>query len=177
MTFTTAYAIAQNDLDAYFEYSLQRSRRDSWKVGGAFATLVGVTVFLTFWWLTSVPVVALACGAIPAALVLFNALRDSSRERWKSEFLKFNPPGAIPLGPRVMTIDDHGIKLAISGHIVDIGWFYLDLAITKNHAFILMPYYRSEIVPLSTMTKSDRAALLEELKSHIRAKRKLLKKA
>lgn len=176
------FTVTPDDIAAYLDYSCARARRDALKLGGGLALTAGIAVGITASLLSGAPLVGLICGAIPAALVLYNALRETSPTRWRAELAKWHIPDSIPTGPMTLTTHDKGVSLTPDHKPTlhngqtgatpqapaaeDVGWALIGVARTARHLFVLQRFHHAWVIPLHALPPTHRTALLAELDAH-----------
>jgi len=158
--------VTPDDIAAHLDYRCARARHDALKLGGGLALTAGIAVGITAS-LLSAPLVGLICGVIPAALVLYNALRQTNPTRWRAKLAKWLIPDRIPTGPMPLTTHDKSVSpppdhkptlpngqtgaTLRAPAAEDVGRALVGVARTTRHCFVRLRFHHAWAIPLPAL--------------------------
>ena len=165
---STSFFLTQEDIDAFVKYSLRRARKDFSRFLLPVATIAGVGCFLFLYFQSDSWAAALIFAAIVMFVVCIPLLFGG--RRWTKALQRTNSRSVQwTLGPQSLATDSNCITISSTAGTEKVSWSSIDqLIITDSHAFLIFPHLHAWILPLKSISTSDRESLLADLRAGVR---------
>jgi hypothetical protein len=169
---SVSYTVSVADLEAFADHELRTTLRRRLLLQGLFTSLMITTLAYFFLYSQFHHHVAALSVAIPFGLLLAYALPGVTRDQQLKGIRKLYRGAADPaLGPHSITFQPEGLATrSDSGSGLILWSAFQRVALTSNHAFLVLGPLKALVIPLQQIPEPSRSNVLAELSVRVPSK-------